>query len=27
LRRMEEQAGEQEVKPDIWKGLDKFRNS
>ena len=27
LRKMEEQAEEQEVKPDIWKGLDKFRNS
>jgi uncharacterized metal-binding protein YceD (DUF177 family) len=27
LRKMEEQAEEQEMKPDIWKGLDKFRNS
>jgi len=27
LRKMEEQAEETEMKPDIWKGLDKFRNS
>lgn len=27
LRKMEDQAEEQEMKPDIWKGLDKFRNS
>jgi uncharacterized metal-binding protein YceD (DUF177 family) len=27
LRKMEDQAEEQEMKPDIWKGLDKFKNS